>query len=115
MLDSIKKGITVNEIKRAVTMTEDMGIETQCSFIVGMPQESVNTLHETQKLITEMSPARAGWCFACPFPGTEFDREVTEKGYKNIHNWDEYGYGYLYCRTDYLTIEELRSFPGFRN
>ncbi len=113
MLDRMKKGISIAEIKRAVKMTREAKIQTQCSFIVGMPGESMKTLAETANLIRELGATRYGWSFACPFPGTEFDKEVTEKGHKLVVDYDEYAYGKVMVRTDALDFREFESFQGF--
>ncbi|KKL20409.1 hypothetical protein LCGC14_2455750 [marine sediment metagenome] len=113
MLDRMKKGITVSEIKRAIKMTHDSGIQTQCSFIVGMPGETMKTLIETNKLILETNPSKYGWVFACPFPGTEFDKEVTAKGHKRDVDFSDYGYGKVICRTDELDFPELEAYQGY--
>ena len=113
MLDRMKKGITVAEIKRAIALCKKHSIHQQCSFIVGLPGESIKTLQETDQLVTDLRPSSVGWCFACPFPGTELDKEVTEKGHKWVENWDKYCYGSVYCRTDALDYGEIQSFQGF--
>jgi radical SAM superfamily enzyme YgiQ (UPF0313 family) len=113
MLDRMKKGITVAEIKRAVKLTKEYGINPQCSFIVGLPGESLGTLRETDKLIQEAEIDFYGWCFACPFPGTELDKEVTLKGHKRTKDWIDYAYGDVYCRTDSLDYNEIQAFGGF--
>ena len=113
MLDRMKKGITVAEIKRAIKITREAGIESQCSFVVGLPGENLRTLAETQKLIEDTKPALYGYCFACPFPGTELDKEVTAKGYKRQMDYADYQYGEVYCRTSSLDYKEIASFKGF--
>jgi len=113
MLDRMKKGVTVEEIKRAVRMTHEAGISTQCSFIVGMPGETRETLRETGELIRELKSARPNWGFATPFPLTEFDKEVTAKGHKLLLDYSQYDYNRLMVRTDALSFEELAAFRGF--
>jgi anaerobic magnesium-protoporphyrin IX monomethyl ester cyclase len=113
MLDRMKKNITVREIKRAVQMTHEAGIKSQCSFIVGLPGETPETIRETDLLIREINPTRYGWCFYCPFPGTEFEKEVTAAGHKLDIPYEEFGYGSVHCRTDELSYKELKSFKGF--
>lgn len=113
MLDRMKKGITVAEIKRAVRMTHEAHITTTCSFIVGLPGESWRTLGETDKLIREIKPTRYGWCFACPFPMTEFEREVKAKGHVLQRDYADYAYGMLIIRTDELDYDQLAAFQGF--
>jgi len=113
MLDRMEKGIAVDEIKRAIRMTKEAGILAYCSFVVGLPGESWDTLRETGDLIREICPSSYNWGYACPFPGTEFDKEVTRKGHKLEVDYGEYGYGKLMARTDALSFEDLASFKGF--
>jgi anaerobic magnesium-protoporphyrin IX monomethyl ester cyclase len=113
MLDRMKKGITIPEIARAVKLTKERGISAHCSFIVGMPGENMKTLAETDALIREIQPSLYGWCYACPFPGTELDKEVTEKGFKWQEDYDKYCFGNVYCRTDALDFNEIQAFKGF--
>lgn len=113
MLDRMKKGITVAEIERAIRMTREAHIFSYCSFIVGLPGETKATLLETEKLIAEVRPSSYNWSFACPFPNTEFDKEVTAKGHKLDIDFGEYGYGKLIVRTDELGFEDLAQFRGF--
>jgi len=119
MLDRMKKGITIAEIKRAIGITHEAGIDTQCSFILGMPGESLATISETRELLSQLIPKQAGrtlkygWAHACPFPGTELDKEVTKNGHKKDFTYSEYGYGRVLCRTDALTYEELDAFRDF--
>lgn len=113
MLDRMKKGITVDEIKRAIRMTKEAGISSQCSFIVGMPGESIATLQETKQLLVNMKADRYGWCFFCPFPNTEATREVIKRGHIQKIDYADYGYGKVMCRTDALNYADLEAFQGF--
>lgn len=113
ILDRMKKGITIEEVKRAITMTNEAKIQSQCSFIIGMPGESMATLNETKNLINEMGATKYGWSHACPFPNTEFNKEVTLKGHKRDLPYSEYAYGKVIVRTDALSFEELEAFQGF--
>jgi len=115
MLDRMHKGITLEEIRRAVRITHEAKISSQCSFIVGMPGETWETLTETGDFIREIQPRRYGFSFACPFPGTEFDRQVTESGHKKILDYAEYGYGKIMVRTDELDFDFFEAFRGYPN
>jgi len=113
MLNRMKKHITVEEIKRAVRMTHEAHITTICSFIVGLPGESRQTLDETNRLIHEIKPYHYGWGFGCPFPKTEFKEEVIRKGHIQDKDYSEYTYGMLIVRTNKLSYEDLKGFKGF--
>lgn len=114
MLDRMKKGITVEEVIRAFRMTREAHINTHASFIVGLPGEDSESLRETEDLLNEIKPNIHGWGYACPFPNTEFYREVKEKGHMKDIPFEEYGYG-MKCvvRTDALSYSDLEAFNGF--
>lgn len=114
MLDRMRKGITVPEIKRAFDVTHKTGITTIASFIVGLPGETWDTIWETQRLISEIKPTYFSWSFFVPFPGTEATKEAFSKGHiKNI-DYGRYGsHRLLYARTDEMTLEDLKEFGGF--
>ena len=113
MLDRMNKGITIPEIKRAFEMTHQAHINTQASFIVGLPGENWSTLAETDRLIREIKPTRFGWCFFCPFPHTEATRQVVEAGHRKDVDYGEYSYGKVLARTEALDYDDLANFRGF--
>lgn len=113
MLDRMKKGITIPEIKRAFDMTINTGITTHASFIVGLPGETKETIEETRKMVYEIKSTNHSWCYFIPFPGTEATREASEKGHIALKDYSKYGVGLLYARTDELDFSDLASFKGF--
>jgi radical SAM superfamily enzyme YgiQ (UPF0313 family) len=115
ILDNIRKHVTVEECKRAIKLVNSYGIYTQCSFIIGLPGETWQTLKETQELINETKPAMIGSGYATPFPGTELDRIVTERGHKRDVDYADYVYGQILTRTEELDYEALATFRGFTN
>jgi len=113
MLDRMNKRITIKEIKRAFSMTHEVGLQTHASFIVGLPGETWDSIKETQQLISQIKSTTFSWCYFIPFPGTEATKEVTEKGYIRETDYSEYGVGKLFARTDALSFEDLESFKGY--
>lgn len=76
-LDLVKKGFSVQQAKDAVKTAEKLGIRTQCSFIIGLPGESPQTVRNIGKFIEETKPSgRALPNLLVTFPGTE----LFEKG-----------------------------------
>ena len=110
MLDRMHKGITLDEVRRAIQMTDKAHISSQCSFILGMPGETHETIKETREFLEDLNPTRAGYCYACPFPQTALDKEVTKKGHKFDMPYDDYGYGMVLCRTDALSYQDLENY-----
>ncbi len=93
ILKTIKKGITLEKVKRAIRMCKEAGIEPHVSFILGLPGETPETLEETQEFgetIAELG-ACYGFHLLAPFPGTavrdrneDYDLEIL------TDNWPEY-------------------------
>jgi len=107
MLNRMKKGLTIEELKRAFSLTHSVGIKTIASFIIGLPGETEETINDTIKLSKELSPFAAGFVLATPLPGTEFEKILLEKGHLLDRDYDHYSFGYGVVRTDKLTKEQL--------
>jgi len=113
MLDKMKKEVTVTEIKRAIALTNEIGIRSQASFIVGLPGESLATLQASDALLKETKPSWYGWCYFCPFPGTDATKEAIDNGHVRNFDYSTYCYGDVFARTDMLDYKELQAFRGF--
>lgn len=68
-------------------------------FVVGFPNETFDTLEETDRLINELNLEKAIISFATPFPGTELFRECLENKLidigieRGLHNLDNFYFG----------------------
>ena len=107
MLDRMKKGITIPEIKRAFRLTREAGIKAEASFIIGLPGETEETIQDSIRLWREIKPFHSGFSRAIPFPDTPFEKEVREEGHMLYTDYDEYSYGKTMVRTEALTAEQL--------
>lgn len=107
MLNRMKKGLTIQELKRAFELTHSVGLKTIGSFIIGMPGENRETIKDTFSLLKELKPYVAGCSVTTPFSDTEFEKTVVEKGHLLERNYDHYRYGKCVVRTDELTKEDL--------
>jgi radical SAM superfamily enzyme YgiQ (UPF0313 family) len=107
MLDRMKKGLTVKELKRAFELTHKVGLKTIASFIIGLPGENRKTVEDTFNLWKELKPYVTGYSPAIPFPTTEFEKEIIKKGHLLVTNYDEYSAGKIVVRTDELTKNDL--------
>ncbi len=110
MLDRMKKGITIGEIKRAFELTHRAGLKTIGAFMFGLPGENEETIKDTFNLWKAIKPYITGYSPALPFPGTEFEKNVVEKGHLLTANYDEYSPEELVIRTDSLSKEDLRRY-----
>ena len=87
ILDLIKKDITVEQIKRAVELCSQYGIQTLFNFMVGVPGEKWSDVVETLDFMDELekmskhvsigSPA-----IYIPWPGTFLSKVAEDNGFK---------------------------------
>jgi len=107
LVDSMNKGLNLNDVRRAFKLTNEAGIKIQASFILGMPGETKETIEDTKWFIQETKPDYYGCSLATPFPGTELERQVKLKGHLFETDYENYGMGFSLVRTDTLSRAEL--------
>jgi len=110
MLDTMKKGITLEEIKRAFQLTHKAGIKTEASFIIGLPGENGLTIIESYELWQALKPFWTGFSRAIPFPGSEFYEYVKEKGHLLSLPFEDYSPNKVMARTENLSSSELETY-----
>ncbi|HOW35820.1 MAG TPA: radical SAM protein [Candidatus Omnitrophota bacterium] len=89
ILDIMKKGITLEQIRQAARVTKEAGMRFNCSFIVGNIGETLKTAEETVQLAKELNPDFAQFNMLTPYPGTEVYSICKEKGYL-IKDFEDY-------------------------
>lgn len=110
MLDSMKKGITVEEVKRAFKLTRETGIKTEASFIIGMPGETEETILDSIRLWKELKPDWASFSRAIPFPGTEFAEQIKGNGHLLVKDYEDFELDKVLVRTDELNEDMLEHY-----
>ena len=88
ILDAMKKGITVEQIRNAVRITNKAGIKPAGFFILGYPGETEETMQETVNLIRECKLSDVGVFLFSPLPGSEIYNDVNKYG-TYIEDWDK--------------------------
>ncbi|KPK00264.1 MAG: hypothetical protein AMK71_08545 [Nitrospira bacterium SG8_35_4] len=81
IMKSIKKGITLDQARKAFQLTHKVGIKTSAGFIFGFPGETKDSIERTINFATELNPDVALFNVLVPFPGTE-----TFQHYPQLHN-----------------------------
>ncbi len=103
ILKTIKKGITLDQVMRAIRACLDAGIFPHVSFILGLPGETPETIEETRSLgetIKEMGGSY-GFHLLAPFPGTEIREKAEELGIRILsQDWSEYHANQAIVETD---------------
>ena len=93
ILDLLKKRIKLDQVKNAVGWAQKAGIKSiELDFIIGAhPDETEDDLDSTAQLIKELKPDSLGVSCIVPYPGTEINRIMKEKGFlSQTENWNDF-------------------------
>jgi radical SAM superfamily enzyme YgiQ (UPF0313 family) len=95
MQDAIKKKIHVDHFESSLRAMNERGITTGCSWIIGYPGESQESMRETLRVAALMKykfPRSASDVFPFrPIPGTEDFDTMVAQGYKPPYSLEDWG------------------------
>ena len=80
MLQAIRKNITIEEALSACRIIRKHGLDLRTFFMVGFPQETEETLHDTIVAMKKSKSSLIVYSIFTPYPGTEMFRFCKEKG-----------------------------------
>lgn len=107
VLEAVEKGISLDQIRRAVRWTKEAGLEVTGHLMVGFPGEDRAAIRRTADLAVELDLDFAQFYSVVPFPGSRLFDQAKAAG--SIVNWDfamfEQNYGVLH--TGHLTPAEV--------
>ncbi|MGC9419459.1 MAG: magnesium-protoporphyrin IX monomethyl ester anaerobic oxidative cyclase [Rhodovulum sp.] len=78
-LDQFNKETRVEDNKRAIQLLREADILTEAQFIVGLDNETPETLEETFQLCWDWQPDLANWAMYTPWPFTPLFQELHNK------------------------------------
>ena len=115
VLDYIKKGITIEQVRKAVQITKDVGMGVGIFWMMGFPPETEEHIRATLKLAKELNTDfTSSMNILIPFPGTDIYQNLKEDGLVLDEDWEKYfkvpdpgTYVEPFIRTKYLSSKEL--------
>ncbi len=81
VLDGIKKGIKLEVARKFMNDCRKLGITVHGTFIIGLPNETQETIEDTIRFACEVNPHTIQVSIAAPYPGTELYRQAQENGW----------------------------------
>jgi len=90
ILKNVKKGITVEQIKKFAKDARKADLLVHGDFIIGLLGETKETVRMSKKLIKETKPDILQVSVASPFPGTEFYKWANDNEYLLTNDPNEY-------------------------
>jgi len=79
-LNTIRKGTTLEQIRKAVQAAKDVGIRVSTPFMFGIPGETFEEGLETIEFAIDLNPDIANFHAITPFPGTYLYDNLDEYG-----------------------------------
>lgn len=111
ILKAINKGITVEQIRNAVKIIKDSGILVSTYFILGHPNETLETIKKTINLAAELNTHTIAIGLMVPYPGTRIYEMAHrgEGGYRLLtEDWSQYDkYGGRVLEVEGVTFKQL--------
>jgi anaerobic magnesium-protoporphyrin IX monomethyl ester cyclase len=110
----VKKGITLDQVERAVRLAKASGLRVWCKFILGHPDETHDTLRDTADFIAKLNPHQLSVSIMTPFPGTPIHEMALrgEGGYRLLsggwEDFDKYSSGVLELET--VSLGQLKRY-----
>lgn len=106
ILNNINKQYKIEKVVEGVNLMRSVGLDVHCTFVFGLPGETVETIKKTNEFSKSLNPATVQFSTAVPYPGTELHRYLKEEGYLLTEDWEKYmpmqpifGYPHLSAET----------------
>ncbi|HHT9152322.1 MAG TPA: radical SAM protein, partial [Candidatus Hypogeohydataceae bacterium YC40] len=108
ILDNVKKGATLEQAREFTKNCKKLGIQIHGAFILGLPEETKETIEESIRFAREVNPDTIQVSLASPYPGTRFYEMCRERGYLVEENLVmDRGYQNCCVRYPKLSHEEI--------
>ncbi len=107
-LKAINKRITLEQSENAMEISREVGIESNASFMIGIPGETVEDIEKTIEFACKISPDVVTFALLKPYPGSPVYEDALREG-RILHTvWDEYLHqGFALMKHDVLSEDEL--------
>ena len=90
VLNKIRKGITLEQIRHAVKLAKKVRLEVVGYFMLGLPEETEKTMQETIDFAKSLNLDLAKVAITIPLPATDLFNELEQKGLIKSHDWEKF-------------------------
>ncbi|WP_295402014.1 magnesium-protoporphyrin IX monomethyl ester anaerobic oxidative cyclase [uncultured Thiocystis sp.] len=104
-LDTFRKQTTVAQNKLAVKLLKDAGIVAEVQFIMGLENETPETIEETYKLAQDWKADMANWNMFTPWPFAELFEELGDK--VEVRDFSKYNFVTPIMKPEFMTREQV--------
>lgn len=93
ILNHVEKNLRLSQVVEGIRTAKKAGLETACSFILGHPYETEETIQDTINFAVKLKPDFVSFGIMAPYPGTKI-WEMVQSGEGNYHllsdNWNKF-------------------------
>ncbi|KAB7643729.1 magnesium-protoporphyrin IX monomethyl ester anaerobic oxidative cyclase [Polymorphobacter fuscus] len=89
-LDLFNKETTVAQNKKAIELLRKAGIVVEAQFIVGMENETAETLEENYRMARDWKPDLANWSMYTPWPFSDLFKDLGDK--VEVFDYEKYNF-----------------------
>jgi radical SAM superfamily enzyme YgiQ (UPF0313 family) len=107
ILDTMKKGTTLDQAMQAVKMAHKAGLEVTGHLVLGLPGETEQTMKQTYNFAKSLKLDYAQFYCAVAFPGSRLYEECREAGYFNTNEWSMFEQNYSIINTPTLDSKKV--------
>jgi anaerobic magnesium-protoporphyrin IX monomethyl ester cyclase len=104
-LDRFNKETTIAQNKKAILLLRDAGIVSEAQFIVGLENETAETLEETYRMARDWNPDMANWAMYTPWPFSDLFQELGDK--VEVFDFEKYNFVTPIMKPDAMDRAEL--------
>jgi anaerobic magnesium-protoporphyrin IX monomethyl ester cyclase len=104
-LNLFRKETTIEDNKRAVRLLRENGIVAEVQFIMGLPNETLETIEETYRMARDWEADMTNWNIYTPWPFSELFEELGDK--VEVRDYSHYNFVTPIMKPDAITREEL--------
>jgi anaerobic magnesium-protoporphyrin IX monomethyl ester cyclase len=104
-LDRFNKETTIAQNKKAIQLLRDNGIVAEAQFIVGLENETAETLEETYRMALDWKPDMANWAMYTPWPFSDLFQELGDK--VEVFDFEKYNFVTPIMKPDAMERPEL--------
>jgi radical SAM superfamily enzyme YgiQ (UPF0313 family) len=108
ILKVLKKGISIDQIKRTFKLTREFGIKTLAYFMFGSPGESREHIEKSVAIAKELKPDYIHITITTPFPASDLYKSGLKDG---SIPWDYWRYFARHPDADFQPLPSLESLP----
>ncbi|OYQ36516.1 magnesium-protoporphyrin IX monomethyl ester anaerobic oxidative cyclase [Niveispirillum lacus] len=104
-LERFNKETTIAQNKKAIDLLRRNGIVAEAQFIVGLENETAETLEETYRMALDWNPDMANWAMYTPWPFSDLFKELGDK--VEIYDFEKYNFVTPIIKPEAMERSEL--------